>query len=292
LEVELSPEKLGLPAGLSPENLVEVVISSATSRGGQDLYASGHQLESEFFRRPTLSAMPGSGRLKGIRQVHLRSGSDVSGLDRMAGQVSLTVPRGVEAVRVSQDQVGRRLSLPGGGVVETSRFEAKRVAFALGAAPAERYVGIVGEGTDGERLTPVSRSRSGAGETKRFSFVFPAEITAASLYLARSVSRQEYPFVVNKGARVALSVGTAVGSTTAEGGDSRRVAWDSFQAGHYGRAVEQASRLIEASPNDGWAWYLRGWSYWKLGRRGEAEHDVARACDLGFKDGCKLAHRG
>lgn len=70
--------------------------------------------------------------------------------------------------------------------------------------------------------------------------------------------------------------------------DLNDAAYEAYMAGRYQDAIAFLDRSLAMNPQNSWAYYIRGWSYWKLGEKDPAYEDVAVACDLGYQDACKL----
>ncbi len=116
--------------------------------------------------------------------------------------------------------------------------------------------------------------------------------------LAGGPSRSPVRFRVAGGRVMPLAGGRvdAAGANVPDAGgavpeDPSEAAYAHYQAGRYREAIRLLDRVIAEEPDNAWAWYTRSWSYWKLGDKEKAWADVARACDLGYQDACKLKKR-
>ncbi|RMG48422.1 MAG: tetratricopeptide repeat protein [Acidobacteria bacterium] len=127
--------------------------------------------------------------------------------------------------------------------------------------------------------------------------------SAARVYGAIRWSSPEGP---GRRAPFAIVPGAIVSVTPEAGGSSptlaeafpddpdrlARLAYERYGAGRYDEAIALLDRLVAIEPDNAWAFYTRGWAYWKLGERSPAWRDVKRACELGYEDACRLAREG
>ena len=70
--------------------------------------------------------------------------------------------------------------------------------------------------------------------------------------------------------------------------DPADAAYALYQAGRYRASIQRLDQLLQKEPGNAWAWYTRAWAHWKLGEQDQAYADVAKACDLGYQDACKM----
>ena len=64
--------------------------------------------------------------------------------------------------------------------------------------------------------------------------------------------------------------------------------WLYTQMAKWDESIKYLDKAIELSPQNGWAYYNRGRCYYNRGDLGKALEDAKMACDLGYKDGCKV----
>lgn len=62
------------------------------------------------------------------------------------------------------------------------------------------------------------------------------------------------------------------------------IAYSFGEKGDYEKAIENYDKAIELNPNYETAWYGKGWTLEKLGRKDEAEHCFQKAKELGYKE--------
>ena len=64
--------------------------------------------------------------------------------------------------------------------------------------------------------------------------------------------------------------------------------WLCNEKAKYDEGIEYLTRSIELKPDNGWAYYNRGHSYFKKGDLETALKDAKKACELGYRVGCKV----
>lgn len=64
--------------------------------------------------------------------------------------------------------------------------------------------------------------------------------------------------------------------------------WLYAREGDCDNGILYTTRSIELEPNNGWAYYNRGRCYFEKGETDMALRDLKKACDLGYKEGCRL----
>ena len=62
------------------------------------------------------------------------------------------------------------------------------------------------------------------------------------------------------------------------------IAYTIGEKGDYEKAIENYDKAIELNPTDEGAWYNKGWSLEKLGRKDEAELCFQKAKELGYEE--------
>lgn len=102
--------------------------------------------------------------------------------------------------------------------------------------------------------------------------------------------KQPYHVAFHAGRIRPLAQAASVPSGTAANGtaDPEQAAYALYRQRRYREAIHLLDGILAAHPDNAWAWYTRAWAYWKLGDRDKAYADVAKACDLGYKDACAL----
>ncbi len=289
LGVRLNGLKPEWPAELHPRGLARIVIEGVRDAQGGELYNRGSGLEQGIFTRVDLQPGNRPGELRGIRTVHLLPGTREEQVERILGRVELSLPTGTSTLTLVPEQEGETLSSDQGLTFRVQQFKGDEVRLAvLDGDPEERLLGVLGVTGDGHLIAPVSRASS-KGRNHWLSYGFSAAVKELRLYLSGPRQKLSLPFSLSPDAEVQLGTGgtgqSAAGTDTA--GLSGR-AHKLFSEGRYEESIRLLDQVIAAEPDNGWAWYTRGWARWKLGQTEQAYEDVARACDLGYEDGCKL----
>ncbi len=290
LELRLNGLKSDWPAELHPRGLARIEIEGVRDAQGGELYNRGSALEQGIFTRVDLQPGNRPGELRGIRTVHLLPGTRKEQVKKVLGRVELSLPTATGSFTLRPEQEGETLA-PGQGLrLRVQRFRGDEVRLAvLEGEPEERLLGVLGVTGDGHLIAPVSRASS-KGRNRWLSYGFSSPVKELRLYLSGPRRKLSLPFGLAPDAEVQLGTGGAGGSAGA-GVDTAALstrAHELFTEGRYEESIRLLDQVIAAEPDNGWAWYTRGWARWKLGRTEQAYEDVARACDLGYEDGCKL----
>ena len=64
--------------------------------------------------------------------------------------------------------------------------------------------------------------------------------------------------------------------------------WLYMMRGDYDQSINYLNKSIQLKPNNGWAYYTRGHIYFKKGDRQKGLVDAEKACEIGYKEGCKI----
>ena len=67
--------------------------------------------------------------------------------------------------------------------------------------------------------------------------------------------------------------------------------WIYTEEKRWKEGIKYLNISISLRPDNGWAYYTRGRCYYYLGIHKMAMEDVKKACELGYKDGCKVYKR-
>ncbi|RME32505.1 MAG: tetratricopeptide repeat protein, partial [Gammaproteobacteria bacterium] len=279
------------PAELHPQGLARIVIEEVRDDRGGNRYNAGSQFEQGVFSRVDLQPGTRQGELRGIRTVHLLPGTREEDVKAISGRVELNLPDEVSSLVLTPAQEGETVTTEDGLKFVLQQFGSEEIRLALpDDGPQERLLGVLGVDNGGRLIAPVSRASS-RGRNRWISYGFSTPVRELRLYLGGPRRKLELPFTLRPGAEIQLGAGTAAAQARPAGGDieslSRR-AHQLFTEGRYEESIRLLDQVIAAEPDNGWAWYTRGWARWKLGRTDQAYEDVAKACDLGYKDGCKL----
>ncbi len=123
----------------------------------------------------------------------------------------------------------------------------------------------------------------------------------AEIHGSLSFQGREWAFVLRPDQTVTVRIGSGTSGSgqsgaTAGGRDTGgtsaqsldQLGYKAYQAGNYRQSIDYLSRSLSAHPDDAWAWYTRGWAYWKLGEQKKARDDMAHACAFKYLDSCTL----
>jgi len=167
-----------------------VTISRIADAKGADLYDPGHQLESDFFRKVSMSALNSPvPHFSGTRNVHVRTGASTSALERVEGTLALEVGTNPVTVSFSAGDVGRTQAVHGNTV--TLQSLAEKGADLRFTGEWSRLASITGYGADGKPVPTGMKSGS-----PNITFQQPA--TRLEVTFVESRARQEFPFTVTK----------------------------------------------------------------------------------------------
>ena len=192
------PVITGIEFGPAPEITVTRVLDSA----GKNAYDPANTFEkSSFFRRTSLSLdrtpVP---HYSGTRTVHVMTNTSEQAVQKIEGQISITIPMNVQFAAFDASETGKEKTVNGAAVTLKSVSGNDVVMHYRGAAA--NLLTLRGSGKDGKAVAIESRQLPGNSQNIDASFQtrFRAPVAKIEVAIASGLLVREFPFSLARGA--------------------------------------------------------------------------------------------
>lgn len=179
----------------------EITVTGALNESGQNFYDAASSFETPFFQRIQLSRQSTPvPHFAGLRQVHTKPGLTEKLLQKIEGQVRITIPVDAKSVAFEAGDIGKEKPVHGAAVALKS-FSGTDVVLHYRGAP-RNLLSARGYDKDGAPVAVASRQLPPAGQVVDLDlqFKFKAPVSKVEAFVAASLAERQFPFSLVRGA--------------------------------------------------------------------------------------------
>lgn len=178
---------------LTSRRSARILIDWVDSSSGQNLYNSKHSFETAAFQWvDILSGRKTNGRYSGTRSIYLNQGVEFDQIRSIRGKLELTLPIGIESVKLTRNDIGKTVQVAGKNLTLT-KFTGDQLTLSLQGERSD-LLSVQAANPDKSLLRAAGESWRQDGDQIDLQLMFSGAVDSVTILLSKESMVQSYPF--------------------------------------------------------------------------------------------------